>query len=127
MNSTLAIASLARTVASLLSWGHSVSVTANRTHLVWRVSKASLSAIKQEGLMEVGVVGLLGAPAVKGRNQGVENAIIPVPVQVERPVLEKQLKAGNVKTRTWSTCDYLNHIAFLCLWLPKDSAHHLLP
>lgn len=47
MNSTLAIASRARTVASPLSWGQSVSVTANRTHLVWRVSKASLSAIKQ--------------------------------------------------------------------------------
>lgn len=54
--------------------------------------------------MEVGTVGLLGAPVFKGRNQGVENAIIPVPVRVARPVLEKQLKAGSVKTRTWRTC-----------------------
>lgn len=53
--------------------------------------------------MEVGVVGLLGAPVFKERNQGAENAIIPSQVQVERPVLEKQLKAGSVKTRTWRT------------------------
>lgn len=51
MNSTLAIASLARMVASLLSWGHSVSATANHTHLVWRVSKESSSAIKQVSVM----------------------------------------------------------------------------
>lgn len=65
--------------------------------------------------MEVGVVGPLGAPAFKGRNQGVENAIIPVPVQVERPVLEKQLKAGNVKTRTWSTCGNGDQTSWLLL------------
>lgn len=65
--------------------------------------------------MEVGVVGPPGALAFKGRNQGVENAIIPLPVQVERPVLEKQLKAGNVKTRTWSTCGNGDQTSWLLL------------
>lgn len=54
--------------------------------------------------MEVGAVGHLGAPVFKGRDQGAENAIILLPVQVESPVLEKRLKAGSVKTRTWRTC-----------------------
>lgn len=127
MNLTPAIAGRARMVASLVLWGHSASVTANHTHMVWRVSKESLLAIKQEGLMEAGAVGRPGAPVFKGRNQGAENAIIPLPERVERPVLEKRLKAGSAKTRTWRTCDYLSHIAFICLWFQKDSAHHPLP
>lgn len=127
MNLTPATASLARMVASLLLWGHSASVTANHTHLVWRVSKDNLSATKQEGLTEVGAVGPLGVPVLKGRDQEAENAIIPLPGQVESLVLEKRLKAGSVKTRTWRTCDYLSHIAFICPWFQKDSAHHPLP
>lgn len=54
--------------------------------------------------MEAGAVGPLGAPVFKGRNQGAENAIIPLPERVESPVLEKRLKAGSAKTRTWRTC-----------------------
>lgn len=127
MNLTPAIAGLARMVALLVLWEHSASVIANHTHLVWPVSKESLSAIKQEGLMEVGAVGPLGAPVFKGRDQGAENVIIPLPERVERPVLEKRPKAGSVKTRTWRTYDYLSHIAFSCLWFQKDSAHLPLP
>lgn len=92
MNLTPAIAGLARMAASLLLWRHSASVCANHTHLVQRVSKESLSAIKQEGLMEVGIVGPLGAPVFKGREQGAGNAIIPLPEMMESPVLEKQLR-----------------------------------
>lgn len=53
--------------------------------------------------MEVGVAGPLGAPVFKGRKQGAENAITHLPVGVGEPALEKQQKAHNVKTRSWST------------------------
>lgn len=43
----------------------------------------------QEGSMEVGVVGPPGAPVFKARSQGVANATTPLPVQAERPVLER--------------------------------------
>lgn len=77
--------------------------------------------------MEVGVVGPHGAPVFKGRKLDAESAITLLPVGVGNPVLEKPQKAGNVKMRSWSICDYLNHIAFLCLWFQKNSVHHLLP
>ena len=51
MNLTPAIAGLARMAASLLLWRHSASVYANHTHLVQRVSKESLSAIKQVSMI----------------------------------------------------------------------------
>lgn len=54
--------------------------------------------------MEVGIVGPLGAPVFKGREQGAGNAIIPLPEMMESPVLEKQLRVSNVKTRTWRNC-----------------------
>ncbi|EDL03388.1 mCG114322 [Mus musculus] len=64
----------------------------------------SLFLLLQEGLMEVGIVGPLGAPVFKGREQGAGNAIIPLPEMMESPVLEKQLRVSSVKTRTWRNC-----------------------
>lgn len=127
MSLTPATANLVKMVAWPPLWGLSVSAIANRIHLVQRVSVESSWETKQEGLMEVGVAGPPGAPVFKGRKLDSESAITLLPVGVGNPVLEKPQKAGNVKMRSWNICDYLNHIAFLCLWFQQNSVHHLLP
>ena len=52
--------------------------------------------------MEDGTAGPHGAPVLKERKQGVENAITHLPAGEGYPVLEKHQKAGSVEKKTRS-------------------------